>query len=179
VFGSQTLLPGSAITVGGDVISADPDGNIVVNPAPATTTPAGVVVIGGSSITANGDNGFVIGSQTLFPGSAITVAVNGASPTTLLTSASPITSLIIAGQTLTQGGRVTVGGDILSLAPSGTGIVVIGTVTIGGGESTATATASGKKKNAAGQNVPILDFTLAWVGLYSIFFFSLGALWMH
>lgn len=83
------------------------------------------------------------------------VIVNDASPSTLLTQTtsspplSQITSLEIAGHTLTTGGRVTVGGDILSLAPSGTGVVIIGTVTVDGGGSTATAT--GKKKNMGGR----------------------------
>lgn len=127
-----------------------------------------LVVIGSSTFTEDSSSNLVIGSQTLTPGGVITfdgsvvslsptgnaVIVNGAVPTTFSTASvvqSPITSVIIAGQTLTAGGRVTVGGDILSLAPSGTGIVVIGTVTIGGGESTATATAPGKKKNAGGK----------------------------
>lgn len=55
---------------------------------------------------------------------------------------------MVAGQTLTAGGRVTVGGDVLSLA--GGAVTVIGTVTVGGGEATATATPTGKK-NAGGR----------------------------
>lgn len=79
------------------------------------------------------------------------VIVNGATatrnPTTFSTEIqAPITSLVVAGQTLTAGGRVTVGGDVLSLA--GGAITVIGTVTVGGGEVTATATPTGKKSLA-------------------------------
>ncbi len=105
------------------------------------------------------------------------VIINGADPTTLATvtgslgTVSPITQLVIAGQTLTAGGRVTVGGDVLSLAASGTGIVVIGTVTIGGGESTATATAAGsngKKKNAASVSYGTYVSTLGLVFMSSV-----------
>lgn len=46
---------------------------------------------------------------------------------------------------------MTVGGDILSFAPSGTGIVVVGTVTIGGG--TATVTASPTKKSGGAKSL--------------------------
>jgi hypothetical protein len=110
-------------------------------------TPGGVATVDGNTVSLASTGGAVI--------------VNGqtskAAPTTLKTSTAslinqpPITSVVIAGQTLTAGGRITVGGDVLSLAPSGTGIIVIGTVTIGGGESTATAT--GKKKNAGARTV--------------------------
>lgn len=67
--------------------------------------------------------------------------------------------MLVAGQTLTSGGSVTVGGDVLSLA--GGAITVVGTVTIGGGVATAYASASptGKKKNAGGRaecSIPLL-----------------------
>ena len=68
---------------------------------------------------------------------------------------------------------MTVGGDILSLAPSGTGIIVIGTVTIGGGESTATATATGKKKNAGGR----ITNSFVFVGLQVSF--VIMVFWLH
>jgi hypothetical protein len=162
VIGSQTLTPGGAITASGQLITlplSDP-------PQTSSPTPTSmpVVAIGSSTFTENSLSDFVIGTQTLTPGGAINVdgqmvslsptgnavIVNGAAPTTFVTAApeSQITSLVIAGQTLIVGGEVTVGGDILSLAPSGTGIIIIGTVTIGGGEITATATAKAKKKSA-------------------------------
>jgi hypothetical protein len=163
--GTQTLFPGSAITVGSGVISLPS-----VTPAPVTkpsinTNP--ILILGSETYTENASSDFIIASQTLAPGSAITVSgqVISLSPTgnavivnavptwvtstTGLSPESAETSLVIAGQTLTAGGRVTVGGDVLSLAPSGTDIVVIGTVTVDGGESTATATAGAKKKNSA------------------------------
>jgi hypothetical protein len=123
-----------------------------------------VIVIGSSTITENSLSQLIIGSETLTPGGVITydgqsislspsdgaVIVNPAQPTTFTTapfSVSDISSVVVAGQTLTYGGLVTVGGDILSLAPSGTQIMIIGTVTVGG-VSTATATAAGHSKNA-------------------------------
>ena len=79
------------------------------------------------------------------------VIVNAASQTTFVTKTgipvSAITSVVLGGQTLTNGGIVTVGGDILSLGPSGTQIMIIGTVTVGG-VSTATATGTNSNKNA-------------------------------
>ncbi|KAG9236917.1 hypothetical protein BJ875DRAFT_455243 [Amylocarpus encephaloides] len=175
MIGSQTLFPGSAITVDGQEISlAAVGGAVIINPNHATAAPAPydsqgppVVVIGSSSLTANSESGFVIGSQTLFPGSAITesgqiITIPPPSPTltglasTTLTSVvvtkAPITSIAVAGQTLTAGGRITVGGDILSISPDGTGVIIIGTVTVGGGE--ATATASADKDSASSSQKP-------------------------
>jgi len=190
VIGSQTLFPGSAITADGEVITLP---SPTPTNAPDITMPA--VVIGSSTFTENAQSQFVIGSQTLTPGGVITVGgsiislaptggaviVNGVTeqPTTFSTATgsfvpTPVSSLVIAGQTLTAGGKVTIGGDILSLAPSGTGIVVIGTVTVGGGESTATATAKFKNKNA-GEKTSI-SFSL--IGL-QISFMIIGAFWLH
>jgi len=47
-----------------------------------------------------------------------------------------VTSLIIAGQTLTQSGSITVSSKIISLDASGTGIVTVSTITVGDGVST-------------------------------------------
>ena len=80
---------------------------------------------------------------------------------------------MIAGQTLISGGEITVGGDILSLAPSGTGIVIIGTVTIGGGQITATASPSPTKKSAGGRiegNSVLIALQLSFVVM---------AFWLH
>jgi hypothetical protein len=160
VIGTQTLFPGGVITESGRVItlpSASPTVTSAVNTQP-------VVIVGSSTFTQDSQSDFVIGSQTLKPGGVITVSgqaislsptgnaviINGNTQTTPTTFATTtvVTSVDIAGQTLTAGGRVTVGGDVLSLAPSGTGIIVIGTVTVGVGESASTGT-SGKKN--AGQ----------------------------
>lgn len=139
-------------------------GSTIITLAPSSTIslPPNVVVIGSSTFTKNSASGVVIGSQTLKPGSVITVdgstvslsptgnavVVNANSgfvtSTATLQSVVPLNSLVIGGQTLTAGGTVTEGGDILSLAAGGTGIVVVGTMTVGAGGATETA----KKKSA-------------------------------
>jgi hypothetical protein len=164
-------------------VSVASGGGIVVNgytPEP-TPTPS-VVVVDGSTITADSSGGFLISSQTLYPGSAITVGgeiitLPSPAPTTFLTGVVPSdrlqTNVVIAGETLTPGGQVTVGGDILSLEPSGTAITVIGTVTLGGGMVTATATAAAKKKNSAEKldgGIIFITFQISFVAL---------AVWMH
>ncbi|KAH6671238.1 hypothetical protein B0J14DRAFT_485023, partial [Halenospora varia] len=168
IIGSQTLLPGSAITLDGQEISLAPSGGaVVINGAHQTPSPSAytnlpaVISIGGSRITADSSSGFLIGGQTLYPGEFCTVLA--------ITQAS-ISSVVIAGQTLTAGGRVTVGGEILSIAPSGT-IVVIGTVSIGGGEATATAVAS--KKKSAGSNInPNSWVSISFVLLSALYLFA-------
>lgn len=69
--------------------------------------------------------------------------------TVSLASVVPLSSLVIGGQTLSAGGTVTEGGDILSLAAGGTGIVVVGTMTVGAGSPTETA----KKKSAGVKSI--------------------------
>ncbi|RDW63952.1 hypothetical protein BP5796_10454 [Coleophoma crateriformis] len=163
VIGSQTLFPGSAITVSGQVLAL---------PGPSST-PRGVIVLGSSTITENLASNFVIGSQTLTPGGVITagseivslsptgtaIEINGltsslqtipsTSPTTFSStqsaSPSPVLSLVIGSQTLTLGASITIGGDILSLAPSGTSVVIVGSVT--------SAISTATKKSAAEKGV--------------------------
>ncbi|RDW77304.1 hypothetical protein BP6252_05357 [Coleophoma cylindrospora] len=163
VIGSQTLFPGSAITVNGQVLAL---------PGPSSP-PRGVIVFGSSTITENSASNFVIGSQTLTPGGVITagsetvslspagtaVEINGltsflqpipsTSPTTFSStqspSPSPVLSLQIGSQTLTLGASITIGGDILSLAPSGTSVVIVGSVT--------SAISAATKKSAAEKGV--------------------------
>ncbi|KAG0650598.1 hypothetical protein D0Z07_2576 [Hyphodiscus hymeniophilus] len=190
VIGNQTLFPGSAITTGGEVITLPLPSQPTT--AAASITSAPIFLVGSSTFTENSQSDLVIGTETLTPGGVMTVdgqvislsptgnavIVNGAPPSTFLTETASIippqvSSLIIGGETLTAGGRVTVGGDILSLAPSGTGIVVIGTVTVGGGESTATATTTGKKKNVAGRVDSSRVFVACQVG------FVIMVFWLH
>lgn len=99
---SQTLAPGGAITVSGTVISL----------SPASPTP--YAVIGSSTVP--------LASATPKPD--------------LLTfgrqvyTANSLTDFVIAGQTLTPGGVITVSGTPISLAPAATDAVV-GTSTVG------------------------------------------------
>ncbi|KAG9246678.1 hypothetical protein BJ878DRAFT_416414, partial [Calycina marina] len=182
---SQTLFPGGAITLGGQLVTL-PSPSLT---AAATTAP--VAQVGDSNISQDANGNIIIGNKTLSQGDIATIdgsqvsvgpngqiIVNGASlPTTFATTTpigNAVSSIIIGGQTLTAGGRVTVGGDILSLAPQGTGIVVIGTVTIGSGVAIATTTEDPKKKSAApGKPASISPFTL--LGLQFILFFIGGA----
>ncbi|KAK0100319.1 hypothetical protein ONS95_008277 [Cadophora gregata] len=192
VIGTQTLFPGSAITASGQVITL-PLPN--PTPAPVPTQTQGpdtipVILIGSSTFTQNSASAFIIGSQTLSPGSAVTISgqvislsptgnaviVNGATATPSRTTFSteiqaPITSLVVAGQTLTAGGRVTVGGDVLSL--SGGTIKIIGTVTVGGGDATFTATPTGKKKSAG---VRVESSSLVYMTVQISVMLGLGAL---
>lgn len=172
--GTQTLFPGSAVTNDGAFITL-PDPN-------ATKVPlATQIVIGAATIT--GTKGeFVVGKQTLTQGGKITSAngdvislspdgkqliVNAVEAATTLRTATAqivpehISSLDVAGQTLTAGGRITVGGDILSLAPSGSGVVVIGTVTVGA--------TSKETKKAAAANVFVIKVQTTFVVLAAAF----------
>jgi hypothetical protein len=144
-----------------------------------------VIIIGTSTITENSNSQLIIGTETLTPGGVITydgesislspsdgvVIVNPALQTTFITSTgipvSAITSLVLGGQTLTNGGIVTVGGDILSLAASGTQIMIIGTVTVGG-VSTATATGTNAHKNAGekiGSSIGLVTLQISFIVL--------------
>ena len=157
VIGSQTLTPGSVVTISGQQVSIGPGGAIVINgasptdsdsgAAPTSATGPAVVVVDGTSITANSASGFVIGSQTLFPGSAITTggevitlplpsntgSVAAAAITTpvfIIGSATftenSQSDLVLGTQTLTPGGVLTVDGQTLSLSPTGNVVVVNG-----------------------------------------------------
>ncbi|KAE8441155.1 hypothetical protein EG329_005811 [Mollisiaceae sp. DMI_Dod_QoI] len=165
--GSLTLSPGSAITISGEIISAATGGAIIFNAAPpqttstSTSTSAEVIVVGGTSLTANSNSDFILGSQTLSAGGAVTLSgeiitlpsassslQTGTGTKSIITSTltlspgspqGPITSLLIAGQTLTAGGKITVGADVLSLASGSgsgagkaTGVMVVSTITVMG-----------------------------------------------
>ena len=84
-----------------------------------------------------------------------------------------VTDVVIAGETLTPGGQITVGQDILSLEPSGTAITVVGTVTIGGGMATATATAAAKKKNVGEKQRASINFVALQISFFAL------AVWLH
>ncbi|KAK4986327.1 hypothetical protein LTR50_005374 [Elasticomyces elasticus] len=93
VIAGQTLAPGSAITVSGSVYSLAPSGTALVVDGKTSPLPAALLVtLGGSVYTVlpTVSSGLVLGTQTLHPGSQITIA-----------------------------------GETLSLAPGGSGIVVV------------------------------------------------------
>jgi hypothetical protein len=155
---SQTLLPGSVVTLAnGATVSNSPAGTPVVIPGtvPTPITIGGIVLtpIPGSSSV------FVVGTQTISPGSVITlvngvtvsispagtpIIIPGPASTTLATSANvlildgqpitanPSSAFVIGRQTLVPGGSpITVSGTVISLGPGGTVVV------IGGSTSTA------------------------------------------
>ena len=170
---TQTLLPGSTLTIGG-LTSTLPNGQttvvggtqVVVGgsstmnlPPPVQLTAPVVATIGTNVITTNAGGTFIIGTQTLSPGSVITVdgttlslasdasrlVVDGstiplpaaAQPTTrpaVLTlgdatiTANAQSQFIVGGQTLAPGGPpITVDGTTLSLSPSATEVLINGT----------------------------------------------------
>ncbi|KAL9116999.1 MAG: hypothetical protein Q9187_006470, partial [Circinaria calcarea] len=136
---SQTLTPGGAITVLGSKISYPP--NLVSTKLTSTTLP--VLTVGESLITANAASAFIVNSQTLTPGGVITVLGSKISypPNLVLTkpisatfpvltvgesliTANTASAFIIASQTLTPGGIITISGSEISLA-SGASLAVI------------------------------------------------------
>jgi hypothetical protein len=164
VVGTETLKPGGpAITVDGSTLSLAPSGAIaIVNGVTQTLaqepaiTPPPVLTVGGRVISAtvlDGTTQYMVGSQTLAPGSPITldgttfelpsapsariVLVNGATST--LTPGQPLGAQLVtatlqsgttayvfaAGQTLTPGGVLTIAGTTFSMPASGSGSVVV------------------------------------------------------
>lgn len=111
IIGSQTLTPGSVITVSGTLISLAASGTYIVAgtstipllPATGTSAPAEAFTFAGQTFTADSASDFVIGGQTLKPGSAITVLGMpislAATPTDVVigTSTQGLASLIMGG----------------------------------------------------------------------------------
>ncbi|MCJ1227851.1 hypothetical protein MMC12_004510 [Toensbergia leucococca] len=153
VVGSQTLAPGSPITLSGTTISVAASGSaIVINGVTSTLQPSpSALTIGGTIITPNAAGQYVVGSQTLTPGSAITVSdttislaasgsaivVNGVTstpqpaPSALTIAGTTVTpnaagQYVVGSQTLTPGSAITVSGTTISLAPSGSAVIING-----------------------------------------------------
>jgi hypothetical protein len=133
VIGSQTLIPGKAISFDGTSVSLAPGGSaVVVNGVTQTissespTQVAAVLTIGGQTYTARSGTSYVIAGQTLLAGSAVTVdgttislqsggtaaIINGITQT--LPQATPAALLNIGGKTYTaQSGSFAVKGQTL------------------------------------------------------------------
>ena len=170
--GSQTLVPGgSEIVQAGTTYSLAPAATaIVVNgetsqlaaaPGNQQATSAPAITVGNTVVTANSASQYIVGSQTLAPGSAVTVqgstyslapsgsaiVINGQTsriaPAAQLTGAAPVLTVgsatvsalgpsqyVVGSQTISAGGEaVTVSGTTYSVAPSGSAIVVNGQTT--------------------------------------------------
>ncbi|KAH7082691.1 hypothetical protein BKA63DRAFT_583728 [Paraphoma chrysanthemicola] len=101
VVGGQTLSPGGqAITVSGSTLSLVP---------------------GGSSVVINGVTSAVANPPIVVPPPAITIGNDVFTP-----ASGSGSTFVIADQTLTPGGQVTVSGTVISLAPSASFVVVNG-----------------------------------------------------
>ncbi|KAI4134698.1 MAG: hypothetical protein LQ347_001302 [Umbilicaria vellea] len=166
IIGSQTLVPGSAITVSNTIISLATNAAAIVigssaiplaAPAsPTSVAAAPVITFNSQPITANSASDYIIGTQTLVPGSAITVSntiislatgasaifigsssISLAAPAAKASAAPPVISFagstltanaasefVFSTQTLTPGGpAITVSGAKLSLASNAAFIV--------------------------------------------------------
>jgi len=129
-----------------------------LGPAVAAQSPA-LLTFDGSTYTANSASQFIIAGKTLTPGGQVTVfgmpisegsegsfAVIGGSTQSLMTpgptqapalltfngqtyTANSASDFVIAGQTLTPGGQITVSGTPISEAASGSGLVAFGSST--------------------------------------------------
>jgi len=136
--GSQTLVPGSVVTVSGTAYSVP-----LATPGPA------VMTFGGTYI-ANSASAFILASQTLGPGGVITISgtplslpisavyyLEGTSKIPLATAAPKVltyggqvytansaSDFVIAGQTLVPGSVITVSGTQISVAVTPTDLVI-------------------------------------------------------
>lgn len=92
----------------------------------------------------------------------------------------PVSSLMIGGQALTAGRIVTQGGDILSLAAGGTGIVVIGTKTVGavGQTEEPKKKSAGVRGKSVGMGMGLGLVMKGWGILYLQVSFVVWALWL-
>lgn len=114
------------ITFGGSTYTANAASDFII--AGQTLTPGGVITISGTPISLDPSATFaVIGSSTE------TLAVKGTETVEMITfggstyTADAASDFIIAGQTLTPGGVITVSGTPISYASSGSDVVVGGT----------------------------------------------------
>ncbi|KAL1388888.1 hypothetical protein HDK64DRAFT_186353, partial [Phyllosticta capitalensis] len=151
----QTLKPGGAASVDGTVVSLGPSASYVVVGGSTQAFPAAMI----TAAPANpGVGSFVVGGQTLAPGGKVVLggttisldsmgsnlvingyskAVGGAAAANqpLITvagsnyAAADGTSFVVAGQTITPGGRIVVSGTTLSLDASVKSIYVNGVPT--------------------------------------------------
>ncbi|KAI5370901.1 hypothetical protein Slin14017_G017800 [Septoria linicola] len=121
------VTPGAEVIVGGDTISANPDGNFVIGTE--TLQPGDApITVGGNTISLAPSATAIIINEATTPLAAPAAQVslgNG------VLTADPLGNFEVGGHTLQPGGvPITIGGTVLSLAPSGTALVVDGSSTI-------------------------------------------------
>ena len=144
--GDQTLAPeAAAITVSDTLVSLASSGSALIVDGKTQTLvltehPVPLITIAGSVIALNTAGQYNLGSQTLTPGSAITVSgttislapsasaivINGITFTIQAAEISQEPVLTIAGQLLTSGAAITISGTTISLAPSTSAVVING-----------------------------------------------------
>lgn len=141
IIGSQTLIPGSAITIDGTKISLAPGGTEAVvgtiterltpGLVPAVTAPPNLA-IGTQTITPNVLGQYVVGTQTLTPGGVITVSGTSISLAPGRTQAvvGSITEQLISAlvPAVTVPPKLTIGTQ--TITPNAQGQYVVGTQTL-------------------------------------------------
>jgi hypothetical protein len=112
VVGGQTIQPGKAATIGGQLVSI-PNGN-------------------------NGAQGIVVGSQTIQPGQAATI---GGQVVSVPSGNSGAQGVVVGSQTIQPGQGATINGQLVSVPSAGGNLVVGGsTIAVNGIPNTAAAT---------------------------------------
>ncbi|KAL8708682.1 MAG: hypothetical protein Q9220_006507 [cf. Caloplaca sp. 1 TL-2023] len=139
VVGDQTLTQGGAIIVSGSVVSLPTGGSIaIMNGATQTLAHAPITAV-------------ARGSQPLLTLGGSTYTMSGTS------------EFVIGGQTLTQGGAVTVSGSVVSL-PTGGSIAIVNGATQSLAYASATAAAAGGAMSSAPSFVVIDQSVISVLG---------------
>lgn len=146
--GGQTLTPGGAITISGTLISLSP-----VSPTPYA----------------------IIGSST-FPLASATTGPDLLTFAGQIYTANSLTDFVIAGQTLTPGGIITISGTPISLAPAATDAVV-GTSTVGIGNYIMNGFGSGGQSGVGG-NGSVVQFLGEGQGRNKLLERALRTIWL-
>ena len=161
VIGSQTIRPGSAVTVAGTPISPAPSGSyVVVGSSIIPLTPQAqapnALIFAGQTYTANSASAFVIDGQTLNPGAAVTIsgtpvslppsatyALVGSSKLPFITAPPTPPVLTVAGQVYSAnsasdfviGGQVLTPGGVITISGTPVSLPVSGGVAIVAGST--------------------------------------------
>ena len=172
VLGSQTLLPNSPLTISGTTISLASNGaTVFINNTPTplpTAASATALTIAGlaatpTSVQTSPDSaasspasgsGSSSNSNSSHQAETLTLSLNG-DPLTVLPLAP--TAALIGTATLSSGALLTTNGAVISLAPGGTGVVVLSTA----GADAGSGSGSGSGSGIAGAIMSALSFDFA------------------
>lgn len=134
------MTPGGAVTFSGEVVT-------LPSPTPSPTTT--------ESGSGSGTN-TIMGTRSMVTS---TISLNQ--------QGGEVSSLVIAGHTLTAGGVITVGPDVLSLVPGG--LVVVSTVTVQGVAPTASVTGKknlGRRRGVSRVRLILCGVFVLGIGVY-------------